>query len=340
MSTSLKDIAAALNLSKTTVSWVLSGQGEKKGISEDTRNLVLDYAKRVNYVPNLLARSLNSGSSKTIGVIVPQISDGFYAAVTDQIEQEAFDAGYSILIATSNGEIAREDQAINAFRSKMVDGMIIAPCKGSKKELLKLIDDNYPITLFDRFWPELNISHVIINNEESCYLLTKKLIRRGYKNIAFVTTNPHLLTMSMRLDGYLAAINESGIAVQDKLIRNIPYSGYKEKIIPAMDALFNEVENVDAFVFSTHILAIEAFSYFAAKGRNISSNKIGFASMHSDDLFRLITPNIDIAHFPVRDIGTNAVRILLNQINAKSKGRSYTPEFISIPCIMDYWDEK
>lgn len=339
MSASLKDIANCLGLSKTTVSWVLSGQGEKKGISSDTREKVFKCAQELNYQPNLLARSLNSGFSKTIGLIVPQISDGFYASVADQIEQEANNAGYSIMIATSNGEIERENAMIQAFRAKKVDGMIIAPTKISKKEIVKLLKDNFPVTLFDRFWPELNISHVIINNEESCYRLTRKLIRRGHRKIALVTTNPHLLTMNMRREGYVNAHVEAGLEVRNELQCVVPFASYKESIIPELDRLFNDEPDVDGFIFTTHILAIEAFRYFNARGIDFSSERWGLGCMHSDHLFRIIAPNVDIAHFPVRGIGTNAVRILLNQINAKIQGDDYTPEFISVPCRMDYWDQ-
>jgi len=339
MSASLKDIASKLNLSKTTVSWVLSGQGDKKGISAETRERVFKCAEELNYHPNLLARSLHSGSSNTIGLIVPQISDGFYAAIADQVEEEANNAGYSIMIATSNGEIERENAMIQAFRAKRVDGMIIAPCKVSKKEIVKLQKDNIPVTLFDRYWPELNSSHVIINNEESCYRLTRKLIQRGHKTIALVTTNPHLLTMNMRREGYVNALTDAGMDVRNELQCVVPYAGYKENIVPVLDKLFEEVPDVDGFIFTTHILAIEAFRYFSARGIDFTSERWGLGCMHSDDLFRVIAPNIDIAHFPIRGIGTNAVRILLNQINARMQGDEYTPEFMSVPCQMDYWDQ-
>lgn len=94
MGASLKDIACKLNLSKTTVSWVLSGQGDKKGISAETQSRVLACARSLAYEPNLLARSLNTGVSKTIGLILPSISDTFFAHIADWIESEAEREGY------------------------------------------------------------------------------------------------------------------------------------------------------------------------------------------------------------------------------------------------------
>ena len=126
MGASLKDIACKLNLSKTTVSWVLSGQGDKKGISAETQSRVLACARSLAYEPNLLARSLNTGVSKTIGLILPSISDTFFAHIADRIESEAEREGYSLMIAGSNSETERENALIRLFRSKKVDGIIIA----------------------------------------------------------------------------------------------------------------------------------------------------------------------------------------------------------------------
>lgn len=125
MGASLKDIACKLNLSKTTVSWVLSGQGDKKGISAETQSRVLACARSLAYEPNLLARSLNTGVSKTIGLILPSISDTFFAHIADRIESEAEREGYSLMIAGSNSETERENALIRLFRSKKVDGIII-----------------------------------------------------------------------------------------------------------------------------------------------------------------------------------------------------------------------
>lgn len=118
MGASLKDIACKLNLSKTTVSWVLSGQGDKKGISAETQSRVLACARSLAYEPNLLARSLNTGVSKTIGLILPSISDTFFAHIADRIESEAEREGYSLMIAGSNSETERENALIRLFRSK------------------------------------------------------------------------------------------------------------------------------------------------------------------------------------------------------------------------------
>ena len=104
MNASIKDIAQALNLSKATVSWILSDQGETKGFSQATIKRVKEYADSVNYRPNLLARSLSLGTSNTIGLIIPFIGDTFYAQLVQAIEQEAVRNKYVLMVCSSEGD--------------------------------------------------------------------------------------------------------------------------------------------------------------------------------------------------------------------------------------------
>ncbi|MEG0806741.1 MAG: LacI family DNA-binding transcriptional regulator [Alistipes sp.] len=341
MGVALKDIAELLNLSKTTVSWVLSGQGEKKGISKGTQTRVLKCARELSYEPNLLARSLNTGVSKTIGLILPSISDSFYAHIAHQIEAEAEKEGYSLMIASSNSEIEREDAMIRLFRSKKVDGMIIAPTKISKREISRLVEDKYPVLLFDRFFPEMKINYVIINNEESSYLLVSHLIEKGFRKIAIVTTNPHLLTMDMRREGYTNALSDFHLHLNPDLYCEIPYVNYQETIYDALDRIFEAVPDVDGFFFTTHILAIEALRYFYDRGIDVDDGTWGLACMHEDSLFRALAPKMNIAQFPIVEIGQSAVRLLLRQIrsNSDSNAAPFVPESEVVPCRMDFRDK-
>lgn len=341
MGASLKDIAYKLNLSKTTVSWVLSGQGNAKGISAETQRRVMACAQELSYEPNLLARSLNTGISKTIGLILPSISDSFYAHIAHQTEAEAEKEGYSLMIASSNAEIERENAMIRLFRSKKVDGMIIAPTKVSKREISKLVESNYPVLLFDRYFPEMNVNSVIINNEESSYKLVRHMIGKGFRKIAIITTNPHLLTMDMRREGYANALADARIRINPELYGEVPYVNYQENIYGTLDRIFETVPDVDGFFFTTHILAIEALRYFYDRGIDINDGSWGLACMHEDSLFRVLAPTMNIAHFPIEEIGINAVRILLKQIrhNSEPDSGEYQPEKQVVPCHMEYRDE-
>ena len=133
MKVSIKDIAQALNLSKATVSWILSGQGPAKGFSDTTIKRVKDYAESVNYRPNLLARSLSLGTTNTIGLIIPFIGDTFYAQLVQAIESEAARNKYVLIVCSSEGDGDKEYELVKMLRSKQVDGIVIAPTKVSRK---------------------------------------------------------------------------------------------------------------------------------------------------------------------------------------------------------------
>ena len=323
MGASLKDIACKLNLSKTTVSWVLSGQGDKKGISAETQSRVLACARSLAYEPNLLARSLNTGVSKTIGLILPSISDTFFAHIADRIESEAEREGYSLMIAGSNSEPERENALIRLFRSKKVDGIIIAPADASGREVGRLAESGCPVVLFDRGLAKTDAGCVVIDNEAGSHALVRHLAARGFRKIAIITTFPHLPTMELRLYGEVA------------------YAGYRQHVCDTLDRILATVPDTDGFFFTTHILATEALRYFHDRGIDISDGRLGLACMHEDPLFRLAAPRMSVARFPVEEISAHAVRLLLRQIRESQSPGSVrpAPESVVLPCRMEFRDE-
>lgn len=331
---SLKDIAEKLNFSITTVSWVLNGQAEKKGISKSTQDIVLNCAKEMKYQPNLIARSLNLGQTKTIGLIIPSISDFFYSSIAREIENQASQHGYSLMIASSESNFNKEELVLQMFKSKGVDGIIIAPTKQSKVEIEHLISEKFPLVTFDRYFPELQTSYIIIDNKESSYKLTKHLIEKGSKKIALITTNSHLTTMNERNEGYKQALSDSGIKYNPVLIGNVEYEDYENKIIKVLDNIFEKVSDIDGFFFTTHILALEAFLYFNNKGIDFN-RQFKLACIHEVSLFKILAPEINIAKMPITDIGKNAVDILLEEIRAKKEQLGEKGQYkVVLPCTL------
>lgn len=335
MKTSLKNIAEKLNLSKTTVSWVLSGKGEEKGISLKTQERIVKCAKEMHYRPNLLARSLNTGLSGTIGLIIPDITDSFYSKVARSIEMEAEAQGYSLMICSSESDINRENRMIHLFKAKQVDGIILVPTKVSKVEVENLISESYPLVLFDRYFPELKTNYVIIDNEGSSYQLVRKIIANGAKKIAIITTNSYLYTMSMRKKGYIKALEEAGLDTNPNLHGEVQFTNYETEIFEVLDAIFKKVPDVDGFFFTTHILALEAFRYFYERGIDINKG-FGLACIHGVSAFRALAPQMLIARMPTEEIGHHAVNILLNEIkyNQTNENQEREPDTIILDCPM------
>jgi LacI family transcriptional regulator len=320
MSSSLKDIAKALSVSKTTVSWVLTNQGDKRKISAVTQEKIRAYAKKIDYQPNLLAKSLINGTSHTLGLVVPSIGDEFYAHIAREIELEAETYGYTLTFCSSEADAKRESKMIRMLKSKRVDGLIIAPTKLSKVELETMIKERFPFVLIDRFFPELDTNYVIIDNAGASEKLVNWLIQRGKKKIAFITADTHLLVMNMRHDGYKKALTESCLPVLPELYGEVKRSEYETDIIGVLDRIFQQVPDVDGFYFSTHYLALEALRYFYKRNMDIKY-KIGLACLHTTPSFEILAPQMNIAYQPIQEIGRNAVHILVSELeNSKVQG--------------------
>lgn len=337
MGASLKDIAVQLHLSKTTVSWVLSGQGDKKGISPETQQRVVRCARELAYEPNLLARSLNSGVSKTIGLILPSISDGFYADVAQRIETEAEKAGYALLIAGSDSEADRETAMLRLFRSKKADGIIMAPTQISEHEIRRTIDTDYPIVLLGRYFSEVPIDRIVINDRETSYRLVHRLVAEGRRRIALLTPDLRLPAMELRSQGYADALSDARIPVDPALYAEIPLADYRQHVDRALDRILETTPDADGFFFTTHILASEALRYFHDHG--IDHNRLGLACMHENPLFRILAPGMHVARFPVEEIGSHAVRMILGRIAGRHQAEPFVPEAQVLACKLDFRDE-
>src|SRR5690606_28219805 len=148
--TSLVDIARALNISPTTVSFILNNKAEEKRISKKLVKIVLDYVEEVGYRPNPLARSLRTGKTNTIGLMVEDITNPFFGHIARKIEEAAYKNGYKILYCSTDNNTEKTKDLITMFRERQVDGYIISPPPRVEKEIESLIQSNIPVVLFDR----------------------------------------------------------------------------------------------------------------------------------------------------------------------------------------------
>lgn len=338
MYASLKDIANALNLSTTTVSWVLSGKSEEKGISEATRDRVKKCAKELNYQPNLLARSLHDGCSYTLGLIVPSIGDQFYSSMARAIELEAEKFGYALMICSSESDKEREAKMVDTLRAKQVDGLLMAPTKFSDEKIVAMIRDKFPFVLFDRYYPELATNYVVIDNETASFNLVEHLLEKGYNKIAIITTNTHLYTMQLRRSGYNMAHENAGLEPSPELYGEVDQKDYEKSAEKVLDAVFERVPDVDAFFFTTHVLASHFFKYCSLKGIN---RDFGYACIHEEKIFEVLAPHMNVAQLPINSMGREVVRILLQEIKHQriKKRKTDTPkQGIILSCNLNFRD--
>ena len=249
---SLKDIAKKLDVSVTTVSFVLNGKGKEKKISDEVIKRVQDYVKEINYRPNVVAQSLRTGKTKILVFMVEDIGNYFFAKLARIIEDLAYERDYKVLFCSNENNDERSRELINVFYERQVDGFIIIPSSGIKPEIEMLINNNVPVVLFDRYFPDLDTHFVIIDNKKSTYEGTTHLIEKGFSNIGFITTDVEQTQMLDRLEGYRKAIGEKKL---NEFVLKIPFKETgTEKGKNLFHRFLKENPQLDAVFFATNYL--------------------------------------------------------------------------------------
>ncbi len=243
--TTLLDIANDVGLSKTTVSMVLN----KKDInvSEETRNKIFEAAKRLNYIPNSLARSLSTKKSYTIGFIIPDIENPFFSEIAKAIETEAEKYGYSMILCNTFNSGSKEEEYVKLLISKLIDGVIIASSGERNKSTELLKSNEIPFVILDRQVDKQdNINGVFCDNRSGIELGIKYLIKKGYKHIAFVGGNNKGILENSRLKYFCEIARENNI-FNERLILEEQFS--LEGGIRATEKLIKENKLIDSIFY-------------------------------------------------------------------------------------------
>ena len=313
--TSLKDIAKKLDLSPTTISFVLNGKGEEKKISKGVIEKVKKHVKSVNYRPNLIAQSLRTGKTNILVFMVEDISNPFFAQVARLIEEIAYENGYKILFCSNENDERKSSDLIAMFNDGQVDGFIIIPSPGIESQIISLQEKGMPVVLFDRYFPEVNSHHVVVDNFKAAKNATQHLIENGYKKIAFITTDAIQVQMEDRLRGYREAIEAAN---QTELTLRVPFresttEAGKIKIIRFLETN----SSVDAVFFSTNYLTQIGLEVIVEYKANLL-HQMGLITFDDNELFKLFTPPITAIAQPLQKIAEELMNIMLTVLEKPS----------------------
>jgi len=315
----LKDIATQLGFSMALVSMVLNNRGNENGISLKTQKKVRDLAKKLNYRPNQIARSLRLGNSKTIGLVIADISNVFYSVIAKSIEEKASQNGFSIMFMSSGENPKKEEEILKVLMNKGVDGLILSTSFSNKNQMRPLMNSNIPFVLIDRYVPGVKTNYVVSGNYQGAFDMTEHLLSLGHKRIALLYVTPmYLTTMKRRILGYQDAIRKNGLQVKSKLTKEIPYDNIQENMEKVLKKLIL-VEKIDSVFFLNNKLTLAGLDVLKRLNIRIPYD-ISIGSFDEIDLFRFSYPTITSISQPKEEIGRVAFDILLNQINnRKSK---------------------
>ncbi|QJX49214.1 LacI family DNA-binding transcriptional regulator [Hymenobacter taeanensis] len=329
--TLINDIASHLEVSIATVSLVLNGKAKQSRISDAVAERVLKYVEEVGYKPNHLAKSLRTGKTHVIGLVVEDISNPFFATVAWLIEKQAFERGYRIIYCSTDNDPAKSKELISMFRERHVDGFIIVPSDGIEDEVQNILREQTPTVLFDRFLPGLATNYVVVDGAQGTYKAAQHLLEQGFRNIAFVTTNSVQTQMEARLAGYTKALEERGLAPK---VKRVVASKNAEPLIAELHAFIQENrDSCDAIIFSTNYLSIYGLEAINRLQLQIPAD-IAVVSYDDHDLFRLYTPAITVIAQPIESIAKNVIDILLEQLQQPNDHAMVNDNRIVLPTAL------
>ena len=317
----LKQIAKELDVSVSTVSKALNDSPE---ISEQTKTRIKEYAKLKNYKPNVIGLNLKNRKTKTIGVIIPNILDSFFAKVFSGIEKVADAKGYNVIMCISNESLEKEVRIIDMLSNGTIDGFILSISEEAQKlkeynHLKDVINEGTPIVMFDRIVDEVACDKVIVDDFDSALNATQHLINTGCKNIALFSSVDNLSVGKLRAEGYLQALKNNNITINPNLIiRTDSESHLKNKIETVFDT--NKIDGIFAVVENDSVAALRISQ---KKGYKVPEEVsiIGFA----DGILasRRLSPSLSTLSQYGVEIGEAAAKLMIDRLESKEENLPY-----------------
>jgi len=321
----IKQIAKALSVSISTVSKALNDSYE---ISEETKKKIQEYAKLHKYKPNTLALSLQNKKTKTIGILIPNILNYYFARVLRGIEKVANERGYNIVTCITNESYKKEVDTIEMLSNGTIDGFIACISLETLKNknfdhFLNVLEEGTPIVLYDRVHKNINCDKVVTDNIKSAYKATRFLMRSECKNIALISTSEGLNINKFRVEGYLKALTKYGVVPNENIIiRQEGEDGLKERIKEMLDN--NKVDGI----FTVDEIS-GAITTQVINKRNIKiPEEISIIGFTNGILSRYSTPPLTSVNRFAHTTGESAANRLIDKIEEKIKFDDIKTEII------------
>lgn len=304
----MREVAGRAGVSVTTVSHVINNT---RTVSTGTRCRVEEAMQTLGYQPNVLARSLRRGVTHTIGIILPDNANPYFAEVVRGIEDTSFAQGYSVILCNSDNDLEKEDHYTNVLVEKQVDGIIFVAAGLSADNIHKLQARGIPLVLVDRHVPDVQVDEVLADNKHGGWLATRHLIDLNHRAIACIAGPPGLRSSSKRVAGYRQALESAGILFDPRWVVEGDFqyqSGYA-----AAKELFHHKPSPTAIFACNDLMAIGAYRFTHEKNLCIPEQLsiVGFDDVH---LAAYTNPPLTTIRQSKRDMGAQAAKLLLQRI--------------------------
>lgn len=316
----VSDVALAAGVSKATAARALGDYGV---VSEPVRDRVLVAAENLGYRPNALAKTMNTGRSHSIGIVVGDIENPFFGQATRGAADVATAAGYDLLLSNSDEDPETEAKALGVQLAKRVDGLLVAPASSVDPEPLRpVLESGRPLVLFDRAVPSLEVDTVIAANRTGGRTLTQLLLAAGHHRIAFISNIDHpgdyragdvISTSSVaeRVDGFVSALSDAGVR---DAARFVHLNARREGVEQLTRRILSDPQRgITAIVSSDSLIALAVFRVARALGRRIP-DELSLVAFDDSDWTGVSSPGITVMAQPIHEIGTEAARLLIRRI--------------------------
>lgn len=320
MSITIKDIAKIANVSIATVSRVINHKAE--GISEETRQRILQIVKENNYTPNRIARSMITKTTRTIGLIIPDIRNPFFTELVRGVEDVARRSQYTVFLCNGDREIQKTTEYLTLMKENSADGILLTVSDlVINPQLQKTVEKlDIPVVLIDRNEKDLKLSGVFIDNVKAGYEATRHLLSLSHTQIGCITGPKDNKNSNDRLQGYLTALQESGIESKPEWIIHSDFEiegGYH-----AAKQLISD-RNVTAIFAFNDLIAFGVYQAAEELGLTLPRDLsvIGFDDLHYNQLLK---PKLTTIRQPIYQIGEMATEFLLKEIQERRRVRVET----------------
>ncbi len=317
----LKQIAKELNVSVSTVSKALN---ESPEISEQTKTRIKEYAKLKNYKPNVIGLNLKNRKTKTIGVIIPNILNSFFAKVFTGIEKVAEEKGYNVITCISNESFEKEISTLDMLSNGTIDGFILSASEETQKlheynHFKEIISQGIPIVMFDRIVDEVDCDKVVVDDFDSALNATQHLIDIGCKKIALFSSVDNLSVGKLRTKGYLKALEVNNIEINEDLILRTD----SEEALKARAEILFDKHKIDGIFALDEDDSVAALRISLKKGYKIPENLsiIGFA----DGILasRRLSPSLTTVSQHGPEIGAAAAKLLIERLESEAEDHPF-----------------
>ena len=309
----IKDIANHFGVSISTVSKALNDSYE---ISVSTKEKIQKFAKKNNYKPNFNALSLKNRKTKTIGIIIPNMLNYFFAQVFKGVERVANERGYKIISCISNESFEKESETLEMLSNGSIDGIILSMAEETeiKKDYShfnETIEGGIPIVMFDRVADRIDCDKIITNDFDGAVSAVKHLSKTGHKKIAFISTLSHLNIGRLRHQGYIKGLEKEGIPEDTNYIINIKEDDYKE-YENVLTPIFAKLD-IDSVIATDESSAIAAMKVAIRKGHKVP-NDFSVIAFSNGILARHSSPKLTTVSQHGEQMGAAAAERLIDKL--------------------------